>query len=288
MNMTRRQAITGAAMLGTAAAILPPAQAQSGGAIKAAGLQLYTVRDAFQKDPVATLERVAKIGYGEVEYGGAGYDRLDPVMLRKTQDRLGIIASSMHVPYQQIIDQPTEVIARGRALGVSLIVIPYADVPMRTRDGWRMLVAGLNRFGAQAKRAGIQLAYHNHAFEFTEKHDGRSLFDLLVAEREPELVKIELDLFWTIAAGENPDAIIDRLAGDIVAYHVKDRTRDGVMVSVGAGVVDFAAIFARNAAAGVRHLFVENDFAALPYQPDAFASVEFSFNTMKRLGFAGG
>ncbi|MDG5488057.1 sugar phosphate isomerase/epimerase [Sphingomonas sp. BGYR3] len=287
MNTTRRQMLAGAVAVGGAAALAPAAfsQATGGGAIKGVGLQLYTIRAAFEKDPVAALERVAAIGYREVEYGGGGYDKLDPAMLRKTQDRLGLTAPSLHVGYQQIVEQPDQVIERARVLGASVIVVPYAEAPLREAAAWRGLITGLNRFGERSKKAGIQLAYHNHDFEFTVKHDGRSLYDLMIAGRDPALLKFELDLFWTIAAGQDVNALIDRLAGDIVAYHVKDRTKDGVMVSVGAGVIDFAAIFKRNAKAGVRHLFVENDFAATPYRPDEFPSIEFSYATMKALGY---
>lgn len=283
MHMTRRQALTTAAIIcGTAATgdWVPGAAAQQ---VKAIGLQLYTVRDAFQKDPVATLERVARIGYREIEYGGGGYDKLDPAMLRRTQDRLGLAAPSIHVPYEEMLAAPDAVIARARTLGTKLLVIPYAAEALRAPEPWRKLVADLNRFGERARGAGMQLAYHNHDFEFTIRHGDKSLFDQLTAGTDRALVKIELDLFWTIAAGEDPLAWIDRLAGGIIAYHVKDRTRDGTMVSVGAGAIDFAAIFARNAEAGVRHLFVENDFAAQPYRPDAFSSVEFSFASLKRL-----
>lgn len=283
MHMTRRQALATAAMIGGAAAsgdLVPGAVAQQA---KAIGLQLYTVRDAFQKDPVATLERVAAIGYREIEYGGGGYDKLDPAMLRRTQDRLGLTAPSIHVPYEQMRDAPDAVIARARTLGTRVLVIPYAGAELRAPEAWRKLIADLNRFGERARGAGMQLAYHNHDFEFTIRHGDKSLFDQLIAGTDRALVKIELDLFWTIAAGEDPLAWIDRLAGGIIAYHVKDRTRDGTMVSVGAGTIDFAAIFARNAKAGVRHLFVENDFAAQPYRPDEFSSVEFSFASLKRL-----
>src|SRR3546814_15652339 len=91
------------------------------------------------------------------------------------------------------------------------------------------------------------------------KPGGTSLFDTLIADTDPALVQIELDLFWAVAAGEDPKAIIRRLAGRIYAYHVKDRTADGKMTSVGKGVIDFADIFTLNAVAGVKHFYVEND-----------------------------
>src|SRR3546814_15255981 len=56
--------------------------------VKAVGLQLYTVRELFANDPVGTLEKVVRIGYREVEFGGGNYEKMDPAMLRAAMDRL--------------------------------------------------------------------------------------------------------------------------------------------------------------------------------------------------------
>ncbi len=93
------------------------------------------------------------------------------------------------------------------------------------------------------------------------------------AERDAALVKLELDIFWAVEAGQDPVALVSRLAGDVYAYHVKDRTADGAMTSVGKGVIDFARILALNDLAGIRHIYVENDRAPPPYLPDVAASL---------------
>jgi sugar phosphate isomerase/epimerase len=70
---------------------------------------------------------------------------------------------------------------------------------------------------------------------------------------------LELDLYWAVHGGQDPVAIIERYPGRVHAWHVKDRTAAGQMVDVGDGVIDFAAIFAWHARAGLRHAFVEHD-----------------------------
>ena len=141
------------------------------------------------------------------------------------------------------------------------------------------MVANINRWAPRLKDAGLGFAYHNHDFEFTVKPGGRSLFDTLVADTDPELVQIELDLFWVVAAGDDPKAVIRRLPGRIYAYHVKDRTADGKMTSVGEGTIDFADIFTLNDIAGVKHFYVENDQSPAPYLPD----ITTSFGAVSRL-----
>jgi sugar phosphate isomerase/epimerase len=277
MMISRRQWMAGSAALATTLAA-GPAFGQA--SRKAIGLQLYTVRELFSRDPMGTLEKVAGIGYREVEYGGGGYDKMDHAALRKTMDRLGLTSPSIHVGYEALAADFDGSVKMAKTLGADTIIVPYMGDAHRTAEAWKAALADFNRYAERLKKAGLDFAYHNHDFEFTVKPGGRSLFDALVADTDPALVKIELDLFWAIAAGEDPKAIIQRLPSRIYAYHVKDRTADGKMTSVGKGVIDFADIFTLNQTAGVKHLYVENDESPAPYLPD----IQTSFATLSRLG----
>lgn len=277
MMIGRRQWMAGGAALGATLAA-GPLMAKSLKS-KPLGIQLYTVRELFAKDPAGTLEKVAEIGYREVEYGGGGYDKMDHAALRKTMDRLGLKSPSIHVAYEALASDFDRAVAMTKALGADTLVVPYMVDAHRNADGWKAAVANFNRYAERLKKAGLGFAYHNHDFEFTLKPGGTSLFDTLIADAEPALVQIELDLFWAVAAGEDPKAIIRRLPGRIYAYHVKDRTADGKMTSVGKGVIDFADIFTLNAVAGVKHFYVENDQSPAPYLPD----ITTSFQTLSRL-----
>ena len=278
MMLSRRQWLAGSAALATLAACAPVAR---GGAAapRPIGLQLYTVRELFSRDPHATLEQIAAIGYREVEYGGGGYDKMDHAALRATMDRLGLTSPSIHVGYEALAADLDGAVRMAKTLGADTIVLPWLTDAHRTAEGWRAALANFNPWAARLKEQGLGFAYHNHDFEFTVKHGGRSMFDALVAEADPELVGIELDLFWAVAAGEDPKAIIRRLPGRIYAYHVKDRTTDGKMTSVGEGTIDFADIFTLNEVAGVKHFYVENDQSPAPYLPD----ITTSFAALSRL-----
>lgn len=270
MIISRRQWMAGGAALATMLAAGPV----TGGSAKAKpiGIQLYTLRELFAADPMATLEAVAAIGYREVEYGGGGYESLDHAALRGTMDRLGLTCPSLHIGYQALRDDLAGAVKMARTLGADTVVLPWMTPELRNFESWKGAVANFTLFARQLKDEGLGFAYHNHDFEFTVKSEGSSLFDVLVAETDPALVKIELDLFWTVAAGEDAKAVIRRLPGRIYAYHVKDRTADGKMTSVGAGTIDFADIFTLNTLAGVQHFYVENDQSPAPYLPDITAS----------------
>jgi sugar phosphate isomerase/epimerase len=281
MMMNRRSMLLGAGGLAALASqnfLAGDAQAAQ---IRKVGLQLYTVRELFSADPVATLEQVAKIGYREVEFGGGGYDAMDHKLLRKTMDRLGLTSPSLHIGYDALLDNFDASVAMAKTLGADTVILPYMVDKHRNAAAWEAALVNINRFGAQLKAAGMGFAYHNHDFEFTVKPDGVSLFDRLVKACDPALVKIELDLYWAVHAGEDVPALIKRLAGRIYAYHVKDMRADRSMTAVGAGTIDFASLFKLNALAGVRHFYVENDQCPAPYIPD----ITKSFQTLRGLRF---
>lgn len=281
MIIDRRNFLLGAGGA-TALAALPFGLGEASAAqISKIGLQLYTVRELFATDPVATLEKVAKIGYREVEYGGGGYDKMDHAMLRKTTDRLGLKAPSVHIGYDALLDNFDASLAMAKTLGADTVVLPYMVAKHRTAEAWSAAMPNFNRFGEKLKAAGLGFAYHNHDFEFTVKPDGVSLYDRFLKEVDPGLVQVELDLYWAIHAGEDIATLIDRLAGRIYGYHVKDMRPDRSMTAVGQGNVDFAKIFKLNAKAGVKHFYVENDEAPAPYLPD----ITTSFKTLRALRF---
>ena len=278
MIATRRQWLGGAAALAGLAALPLGGCAARVGA-RPLGLQLYTLRELFAADPVRTLEQVAAIGYREVEFGGGGYDRMDHAMLRQAMDRLGLTSPSIHVGFDLLAGDFDGSVRMAKTLGADTIVLPWLAETHRTAEGWKAVRANLNPWAERLKANGLGFAYHNHDFEFTVKHDGVSMFETLLADTNPDMVKIELDLYWAVAAGEDPKAIIRRLPGRIYAYHVKDRTPDGRMTSVGEGTIDFADIFTLNDLAGVQHFYVENDQSPAPYLPD----IQTSFAALSRL-----
>jgi sugar phosphate isomerase/epimerase len=269
MKIDRRAFVAGAAGLIAASSLGSRAWAAPARSI---GLQLYTVRDIFARDPVGTLEQVARIGYRAVEFGGGNYDGMDHALLRRTMDRLHLTAPSAHVPYDMLTGRFADALNMVKALGCGTIVVPWLPPELRTEAGFESVLANVRRFAVQARDAGLGLAYHNHDFEFTSRPGGVSLYDRLIAETDPALVKLELDLYWAVYAGQDPAALIDRLSGRLYAFHAKDMRPDRSMAAVGAGTIDFASLFRRPGAVTVPHIFVEDDEAPAPYLPDIATS----------------
>ncbi len=241
------------------------------------GVQLYTLRREMAKGVDATLARVAEIGYSEVEFGG--YFGRSPAEIRSGLAAAGLSSPAAHVDINAVIADWPNTLDLATTIGHQYLVLAFVPNEMRvTLDHWRALADIFNRAADEARRAGIQFAYHNHDFEFVPI-DGQIPFDLLCEQTDPALVLIELDLFWIIHGGGDPMAFFERWPGRVPMVHVKDRTEEGVMTEVGAGDIDWPTIFGARALAGMRHYFVEHDQPA-----EGFTSVAASYVYLSGLG----
>lgn len=222
------------------------------------GLQLYTVRDALGKDLDGTLAALAAAGYRHVET--AGYADKTAQEFKAALDKHGLHAASMHVPIDQLRGNAAQVLADAKLFGAEWIVCPWMDEKDRTADGYRRVGQDLQKLAAQWKGEPVQVAYHNHDFEFQQAETGKTGFDLLFEAAGPD-VKSELDLYWTVKAGQDPLAIAQRMPGRITLVHVKDAgpAPEHRMTDVGKGTIDFAKILGTLKGQGLRYGFVEHD-----------------------------
>ncbi len=251
--------------------------------IERVGLQLYTVRDLMKKDFEGTIAKVAQIGYKELEF--AGYFAKSPQEVRAILDGNKLTSPSEHVPYDTIEKKWPETLEAAHTIGQTFIVCPWIDVSQRKEgDGWKHAAEAFNRAGEAAQKAGIQFAYHNHAFEFepSDTLGGKMPYDFLLENTDPKLVKMEMDLCWITVGGQDPVKYFDRYPGRFPLVHVKDWTtkgpggndyggatgaskKSGHMTDVGQGEIDFKRIFAQSGKAGIEHYFVENDEPKSPF-----------------------
>jgi len=147
----------------------------------------------------------------------------------------------------------------------------------RTLDDWQRVAELYGRAATQARAAGLSFAFHNHSYEFEPIND-RLPYDILADNTDPSLVKLEIDLYWIAVGRQDPLVYFARYPGRTALVHIKDRTSDGRMADVGAGAIDWRAIFARREQAGIRHFFVEHDEPA-----DPVASITASYRYLSRL-----
>lgn len=291
--MQSRRTFVKSTSLLTAAAVISPSMLSP--KKKSIGVQLYTVRDAMHKDPAGTLEKVARIGYNAVEAatytGTQDFYGLSPKAFAGLLKQNGLVMPGSHYRLGEEKERGKDVqgtmlhgwdkaVSDAKEAGAAYMVCAYLSERERGGpDRYRYVAEQLNKAGEVCKKAGLQLCYHNHDFEFIKQGD-QLPYDILLNETDKDLVKMEMDLYWATKAGHDPIAIIEQHPGRFPLWHVKDmdNTPKKYFTEVGSGVIDFKPIFAKAKKAGMQYFFVEQDVT--PGSP--FDSIAKSFEYLKR------
>lgn len=251
------------------------------------GLQLYSLRDAMNEDPVATIEKVGEMGYDFVE--SAGYNDgmiygMKPVDFKTLCDENGLVYRGAHsgqaIPdsgsWEVLMPWWDECIAAHKEAGAEYIVQPFMG-----NSGYESL-AGLadycsyfNAVGEKCKEAGLMFGYHNHANEF-KKIDGEVIYDYMLKNTDPEKVSFQMDIYWILEGGGNPAEYIEKYPGRFLSFHIKDEEELGE-----SGKIDFMPILNLADKAGVKYEIVEVE----KYNMDPIESVKVSLDYLKEIGF---
>lgn len=221
--------------------------------------QLYTVRDQMAQDPIGTLRAVAALGYDGVEF--AGLYNQPAAELRALLGELGLRVCSSHVPLKELEGNLDGAIATYRALGCSILVVPFLEASRRAE--YAALAGTLAGIAERVHAAGMRLAYHNHDFELAEQGGATGLATLRDST-DPALVQFELDCGWVHKAGGDVLTTMGEFRGRLPLLHIKDVDAQGAWAEVGNGVIDYAPVVAAAAEHGVEWLIVEQDTCARP------------------------
>jgi sugar phosphate isomerase/epimerase len=267
--MNRRTFIRRAGALASAAVASPLFQTRQRYKM---GLQLFTIRAAMARDVEGTLKSVAAMGYEEFEtYGfdpeGIRYYGMHAKEFAQRLRDLKLTTPSGHYDLNRYAGTSVDELQRyfdrciegAKVLGQTYITWPLVDQGFRTIDKFKVVAERLNIIGAQAKKAGLQVAYHNHDFEFVEQN-GQIGYDVIIKETDPALVKLQMDLYWVARSDSKltPNQWFKRAPGRFEMWHVKDMhkvSRD--YTELGNGSIDFTRIWPDAKVAGLKHFFVE-------------------------------
>ncbi|WP_077924433.1 sugar phosphate isomerase/epimerase [Spirosoma sp. 209] len=232
--------------------------------IKKIGLQLYTLRNELGKDVEGTLKKVADIGYREVEtfgYAGGKFFGKTPAEFKTLLTSLNLTSPSGHYMPNNLKKDWNVAVEHAAGIGQKYMMCAFLfPQDRKTIDDYKKLCDTLNTAGEVCQKAGIQFGYHNHDFEF-ETLDGQVPYQVMLSGTDPKLVKMELDLYWAIRAGQDPVELFRKNPGRFPLVHLKDiaKTEKREFAEVGTGSVDFQRILDAHKTAGIQHYFVEQD-----------------------------
>ena len=246
------------------------------------GIQLYSLRNAMEKDMDATLRSVKEMGYDYVEF--AGYFGKSAQEVKAILDKYNLKAVSVHQDIDLFEKEGKAAVDYLNTLGVKYCAIPWYSVD-EFHNNWDVTIEKFIKTSRLLNEGGIQLMYHNHDFEF-QKIDGEFILDKLYNTIPNEMLQPQFDTCWIHYAGVNPAEYLKKYNGKIEVLHLKDfvceklgggpvyalidekgnemksnsREENGFKyVPLGLGIQNWDAILETAENAGIEYVIVEQD-----------------------------
>lgn len=241
--------------------------------------QLYTVRDFCRtaEDLRTTCQKLARIGYKAVQVSGIG--PIPPEQVKEIMDECGLKICITHVPYYTLVNDPMEIVRMHKVYETENVGI--GSMPgeyWNSYEGQMTFARQMVKSAAILREHGLQLAYHNHSFEFTRFPEGVPMEAMaeLFMENGVDFI---LDLYWLQAAGAFPVEWIYKVAGHMKVAHFKDMTvtdNHSAMAAVGEGNMNYRSIIKACDDTGVKWAAVEQDTCPI----DPFECMKISYNNI--------
>lgn len=260
--------------------VLLPNQAQAT-KVTNVGIQLYSVRNEMLSDAVGTLNKLAKIGYKQLESARSekgNYYGLQPKEVKKITSDLGMTMRSGHVyidkDWQRSVDAAAEA-------GQSYLICASLPSEGQTVANYQRVADTFSKAAEDCKKVQITFGYHNHDYEF-EKVDGQVLYDILLDKTDPSLVQMEMDLGWVIVTGNDPLHYFEKYPGRFPLWHLKDMDKvKKHSTEFGKGQINVVSMLQNAKKSGMKYFFVEQE----EYSSTALESVQYDYDYLMKLDY---
>lgn len=229
------------------------------------GIQLWTVKQALTKDPLAVLKHLSKCGYKTIESfeGGKGmFWGMKNTEFKKVIDDLGMKIVSSHCNDTGNFKSFERKAAEASEIGIKYLICAYKGAQPNI-DNFKKFGEEFNTCGEITKKQGIRFAYHNHDYSF-KPMNGIVPLDVMMQNTDPAIVDFEMDLYWARVAGVDPLAYMDKYPNRFKLVHVKDLIKTNTIVGqesciIGKGTIDYKLLLPEVAKRGVKHMIVEQE-----------------------------
>ncbi|MBO5648680.1 MAG: sugar phosphate isomerase/epimerase [Clostridia bacterium] len=251
------------------------------------GAQLFTVHKYMTnvEDYRYMMAKIAEIGYKTVQMSGYNKQAITPAIIKEVTEANGLRVVLTHNDLDRVLNDTDRLIEEHNLFNCNAIGIGCVDEAIRSYDGYVRLCEDLAPAIEKIKASGKVFLYHNHRFEFERfvsatTGDVKNAMDLVMSLTDPEGCKLTFDAYWAIAAGVDAADFIRKNGKRIFCTHFKDmavKNDQVVMTELLTGNINYDAIMAACAEAGIRDLFVEQDQTYI----DSIESMKISHDNMK-------
>ncbi|WP_200975804.1 sugar phosphate isomerase/epimerase [Echinicola sp. 20G] len=227
------------------------------------GVQLYSVKEDMAADAKETIKKIASYGYNQIEGfdGGKGiFWGMKNTEFKSFTEDLGLDFVASHA---NVFDNTEKLAAEAGEIGMKYLICPWIG-PQESMEEWKKIADRFNEVGQICKDNGVRFAYHNHGYTF-EELEGQMPQDFLLENTDPELVDYELDIYWAVTAGVDPEAYFEKYKNRFRLCHVKDREKGApegkadASIVIGEGSIDYSKVLRTAKDNGMDYFIVEQE-----------------------------
>lgn len=232
--------------------------------LQAFGIQLYMVRDAMEKDPLSTLKQLSQMGYSQIEsYGGSKgmFWGMSNKEFKKTTSGLGLnLISSHYNDERMLFEKQAELAAE---IGMKYLICPWKG-PQKSIDNFKRIADDFNHRGKICNAHGLRFAYHPHDYPY-KKIDGQLPIDILLNNTDKDLVDYEMDFYYTVTEGQNPEEYLKKYKNRFKLCHMRNvlkvrlpaGSKDESACDMGQGIINYPHLINVALNNGMEYFFVE-------------------------------
>jgi len=266
--MQRRSFITNTAFSAIAAAAKLKTFAAAAGGMKlpALGIQLYMVKEDMETDTPGTLKKLASLGYTQLESfdGSKGmFWGMTNKEFKKLCDGEGLKLISSHynddvTPFEVKVEKAAEI-------GMKYLICPWKG-PQKHIDDFKRIAEEFNKNGAICKQHGLRFGYHSHDYPF-KPVDNQLPEDVLLANTNRELVDFQMDFYYVVTEGKDPEAYLNKYKGRYTSCHIRDvlktplpagsKDESACDLGTGEGKINYPHLLTTAIDDGCKYFFVE-------------------------------
>ena len=207
-------------------------------------LGLYSVRDELAKDFLGTLKKVKVMGYDAVEFFG-GFSKTAQEV-KAALDETGLVCCGWHTNWDMLADNrlPTT-ITYNKVLGNTELVVPglWGDM-VKDKAAWLNTAKVFCEKAKILRAYGMNLAYHNHDFEFKDMEGGLPINYFL--ENTCDCIGFQFDNGNAFSAGPDTDiySFVIKYPNRIRTLHHKPYSiKTGYATMIGEDDIDWGKFF---------------------------------------------
>lgn len=258
--------------------------------LPALGIQLYMVKEDMEKDAPGTLQKLGDMGYTQIEsYGGPKgmFWGMKNTEFKKLAGFRGLNLVSSHYNDDKMGFEKQVELAAG--IGMKYLICPWKG-PQKSIDNFKRFADEFNKNGEICKKYGLRFGYHPHDYPY-KKVDGQLPIDVLLANTDKDLVDFQMDFYYTVTEGQDPEAYIKKYSHRFKLCHMRDVLKERLpkgseeesACDLGKGIINYPHLLSTGLDNGMEYFFVEQSRF---YHETPLQSAKINADYLKKLKLA--